>query len=65
MYPEGHARNTSGHLPELLKNKLQQLAGLGVRDVAALEQRLTNLTEIAPAEIRDLYSFDIDYVRPA
>jgi 2-methylcitrate dehydratase len=65
MYPEGHARNTSIHLHELLKHKFQRLAGLGVRDVTALERRLTNLAGKSPAEIRDLYSFDIEHVRPA
>ena len=36
MYPEGHARNTSGHLEALLQEKFRRLAGLGVRDVDAL-----------------------------
>jgi len=65
MYPEGHARNTSGNLPVLLENKFQQLTGLGVRDVATLQRRLTNLASKSPSEIRDLYSFEIDHVRPA
>ena len=33
MYPEGHARNTSGNLAALLEHKFRRLAGLGVRDV--------------------------------
>jgi 2-methylcitrate dehydratase len=65
MYPEGHARNTSGNLPALLRNKFRRLAGLGVRDVDALHDRLTNLAGKSAAEIRDLYSFEIDHVRPA
>jgi 2-methylcitrate dehydratase len=65
MYPEGHARNASGHLASLLEHKFHALAGLGVRDVASLQQRLTGLTAKSPGEIRDLYRFDIDHVRPA
>ena len=65
MYPEGHARNTSGHLPALLEHKFRKLAGLGVRDVAALERRLKDLGEKSADEIRQLYSFEIEHVRPA
>jgi 2-methylcitrate dehydratase len=65
MYPEGHARNTSGNLAALVKNKFRVLAGLGVRDVDAFYRRMTNLAAKTPAEIRDLYSFDIEHVRPA
>src|SRR5262245_23957141 len=65
MYPEGHARNASGNLPALLENKFQRLAGLGVSDVGALHRRLTNLATKSPADIRDLYSFEINHVRPA
>src|ERR1041385_490941 len=42
MYPEGHARNTSGNLQSLLRHKFRRLAELGVSDVDALHQRLTN-----------------------
>ena len=35
MYPEGHARNSSGNLDKLLAHKFRLLAGLGVRDVDA------------------------------
>ena len=65
MYPEGHARNTSGNLPALLQHKFQKLAGLGVRDVAALQQRLSNLVGKSAAEMQQLYSFEIEHVRPA
>ena len=65
MYPEGHARNSSGHLSALLTNKFQRLAGLGVSDVSGLYQRMTNLASKSPAEIRELYSFPIEHVRPA
>ena len=33
MYPEGHARSTTGNLPALLDHKFRLLAGLGVDDV--------------------------------
>jgi 2-methylcitrate dehydratase len=44
MYPEGHARNTSGNLPTLLEHKFQRLAKLGVNDTESLHRRLTNLS---------------------
>ena len=65
MYPEGHARNTSGNLSALLQHKFRALAGLGVHDVDELYARLTNLSSKTSAEIRTLYSFDIEHVRPA
>jgi 2-methylcitrate dehydratase len=65
MYPEGHARNSSGHLPALLAHKFERLAGLGVLDTRGLYQRMTALPDKSPAEIRELYSFPIEHVRPA
>jgi 2-methylcitrate dehydratase len=65
MYPEGHARNTSGNLPTLLEHKFHQLAGLGVRDTNALHRRMTDLADKSATEIRELYSFEIDHVRTA
>jgi 2-methylcitrate dehydratase len=59
MYPEGHARNTSGNLNLLLENKFRRLASLGVEDVDALYRRFTKLTEKSPAEIRSLYDFNL------
>jgi 2-methylcitrate dehydratase len=59
MYPEGHARNTSGNLPALLQHKFRVLASLGVSDVDALYARFTNLAEKSAAEIADLYDFPI------
>jgi len=59
MYPEGHARNTSGNLDRLLREKFMRLAGLGVRDPEALLKRVTNLGAKSAREIHDLYSFDI------
>ncbi len=65
MYPEGHARNTSGNLSVLLDHKFRRLASLGVNDVDLLHQRLTGLSAKSAADIRDLYSFEIHHVRPA
>lgn len=59
MYPEGHARNTSGRLDNLLRHKFETLAALGVADVAALYARFTNLAGKSPAEIRNLYDFEM------
>jgi len=59
MYPEGHARNTSGNLNGLLEHKFRTLAGLGVRDVDALYRRFTNLVEKSADEIANLYDFQI------
>jgi 2-methylcitrate dehydratase len=59
MYPEGHARNRSGHLEQLLDHKFRLLAGLGVTDVDALYRRFANLSEKSAAEIAELYSFEI------
>jgi 2-methylcitrate dehydratase len=57
MYPEGHARNTSGRLHELLAIKFRRLAGLGVSDVEGLERRFINLAEKSVEDVRELYSF--------
>lgn len=59
MYPEGHARNTSGNLDALLAHKFQRLAGLGVKDPAALFARYTRFDRKTAAEIRDLHDFEI------
>jgi 2-methylcitrate dehydratase len=65
MYPPGHARNTTADLPDLLRHKFERLARLGVSDPAALHERVTHLAAKSAAEIRSLYSFEIDHVRPA
>jgi 2-methylcitrate dehydratase len=57
MYPEGHARNTSGHLDELLGHKVRRLASLGVADVDGLIARFTGLAEKSAEEICHLYDF--------
>jgi 2-methylcitrate dehydratase len=59
MYPEGHARCTSGNLPALLEHKFRVLAALGVADVDALYRRFTGLAEKSAAEIAELYDFQI------
>jgi 2-methylcitrate dehydratase len=59
MYPEGHARANSGNLDELLEYKFHALAGPAVSDVAALQDRFTNLEQKTPAEIAALYDFQI------
>ncbi|MBI3464902.1 MAG: MmgE/PrpD family protein, partial [Planctomycetes bacterium] len=59
MYPEGHARNTSGNLDALLAHKFRLLAGMGVDDVDGLYRRFTGVAEKSAAEIADLYDFRI------
>ncbi len=65
MYPPGHARNTTADLPKLLRHKFERLAGLGVTEPAVLHERMTHLAVKSAADIRSLYSFEIDHVRPA
>ena len=59
MYPEGHARNRSGHLDALLAHKFRTLAALGVDDVDALYRRFTGLETMTANEISGLYDFEI------
>src|SRR5262245_11925692 len=59
MYPEGHARNTSGNLDQLLTEKFVKLAGLGVHDSAALLKRVAHMSAKSAREIADLYCFEI------
>jgi len=59
MYPEGHARNTSGNLDGLLAHKFRLLASLGVEDVDGLHARFTGLAVKSAEEIRNLYDFTI------
>ena len=59
MYPEGHARNRSGHLDALLDHKFRILAALGVDDVDALYRRVTGLAGKTTREIAELYDFAI------
>ena len=59
MYPDGHARSTSGNLDALLDRKVRLLAALGVDDVDTLVSRFTNLAEKSAQEIAELYDFEI------
>src|SRR5204862_5876173 len=54
MYPEGHARNTSGNLDDLLQHKFQTLASLAVDDPEQLYRRFSDLGDKTPGEIREL-----------
>lgn len=60
MYPEGHARNTSGNLDRLLSEKFRRLAALGTRDVDGLKGHLSGLVKKSSAEIQQLYNFTIE-----
>jgi 2-methylcitrate dehydratase len=59
MYPEGHARNSSGYLQHLLRHKFRALASLGVRDVDELLIRFSGLASKSANELRSLYDFEI------
>ncbi len=59
MYPEGHARNTSGNLTDLLDHKFRLLAGLGVDDVEGLCNRFVGLRHRSADEVAALYDFEI------
>jgi 2-methylcitrate dehydratase len=59
MYPSGHARNTTCDLEDLLSNKFDRLAELGVEDVAGLKTRMTNLASKSAVDVSSLYDFPI------
>lgn len=59
LYPQGHARNTSGQLEPLLEHKFRTLASLAVSDVEELRSRFTNLAEKSAMEIGQIYNFTI------
>jgi 2-methylcitrate dehydratase len=59
MYPEGHARNTSGRLAELLEHKFFALTKQGTSDPQALHDRFSGLVRKSPDEIVRLYDFDL------
>ena len=59
MYPEGHARNTSGNLPELLRHKFRTLAALAVDDVDGFYDRFSGLRHKTAEQIAGLYDFQI------
>ncbi|HWA97866.1 MAG TPA: hypothetical protein VG713_05215, partial [Pirellulales bacterium] len=62
MYPEGHARNTSGNLDRLLEHKFRALASLAVDDPPTLQRRFTGFEQRTADEIHDLYNFAIKNV---
>ena len=59
MYPEGHARNRSGNLDELLDVKFRRLAAHGVDNVDAIRDRFSCLNTKSAEEIQQLYDFQI------
>src|ERR1041384_3222244 len=59
MYPEGHARNRSGVLQRLISCKFLKLASLGAGNVAALQKRFENLAGKSPADLAEIYDFEI------
>ena len=59
MYPEGHARSTSGNLDGLLADKFRRLASLAMDDVDGLERRMTGLVGKSAEEVGALYEFSI------
>jgi len=59
MYPEGHARSTSGHLEQLLAHKFRLLAEPAVEDFDAFRTRITRLRDKDAQAIADLYNFQI------
>jgi 2-methylcitrate dehydratase len=59
MYPQGHARADATQLTSLLEHKCRLLAGPAVDDVDALVKRFTKMTGKSPAEIANLYAFEI------
>jgi 2-methylcitrate dehydratase len=63
MYPEGHARSTSGNLERLLQHKFQRLALLGVEDPESLYRRVSRLAGKSPQAVRELYAFPIRGLR--
>lgn len=59
LFPEGHARNTSGHLDRLLDHKFRLLASLGVEDPEALRRRFSGVAQKSPDEIARWYDFPL------
>lgn len=59
MYPQGHARADDKDLQSLLAHKSRLLIGNAVDNADALVARFSNLIVKSPAEIADLYDFQI------
>ena len=60
MYPAGHARNRDVDLEGLLGAKFRRLAAYGVRNAGALIERFSNFETKTPAQIRQLYDFQLN-----
>jgi 2-methylcitrate dehydratase len=58
MYPEGHARSTSGDLQELLAAKFRALVHPAVKNARSWEGRLRNLVDKSPEDILRIYDVD-------
>jgi len=70
MYPKGHARCPQGGLDELLEEKFRRLTSLGISNVESLRGRFEGFSKKSPAQIADLYDFEIrlrsrSHVQPA
>ena len=59
MFPEGHARNSSGRLRGLLDEKFRSLARPAVDDAGDLEARCVCFAEKSAEDIASLYNFRI------
>lgn len=59
MYPEGHARSTSGRLEQLLEHKFRLLAEPAVEDFDAFRMRIAHLRDKDAQAIAELYHFQI------
>jgi 2-methylcitrate dehydratase len=58
MYPEGHARCSSGRLQELLGAKFRALVRPAVADIETVRRRLTNLRDQSRHDILRIYDLD-------
>lgn len=59
MYPEGHARNSSGNLRRLLSAKFDRLTKSAIDDPQALSDRFSNFPEKNVQQIQDILDFEI------
>ncbi len=59
MYPAGHTRNTTADLDDLLANKFDKLAALGVDDASELRRRFSHFDRKSAADIAALNDFEI------
>ena len=59
MYPAGHARNETADLKGILATKFERMGALGMDDHAVPVDRLNSLTSLDPAELWNIWNFDI------